>query len=90
MLGLGSGRERELADHSLPDASSRVQQGAQRADIQAFSPEVRDIFERFEFAAQIDRLSKSGLLYQVTEKFARADLHPDRVDNHQMALCSRS
>ena len=33
------------------------------ACIQAFSPEVRDIFERFEFAAQIDRLSKAGLLY---------------------------
>ena len=56
------------------------------AYIQAFSPEVRDIFERFEFAAQIDRLSKAGLLYQVTEKFARADLHPTRVDNHQMGL----
>ncbi|WP_245594985.1 type I restriction-modification system subunit M [Gemmobacter nectariphilus] len=56
------------------------------AYIQAFSPEVRDIFERFEFAAQIDRLHKAGLLYQVTEKFARADLHPDRVDNHQMGL----
>ena len=54
--------------------------------IQAFSPEVRDIFERFEFAAQVDRLAKAGLLYQVTEKFARVDLHPDKVDNHQMGL----
>jgi type I restriction enzyme M protein len=31
------------------------------AYIQAFSPAVRDIFERFEFYAQIDRLSKAGL-----------------------------
>lgn len=54
--------------------------------IQAFSPEVRDIFERFEFAAQVDRLAKAGLLYQVTEKFARVDLHPKKVDNHQMGL----
>jgi type I restriction enzyme M protein len=54
--------------------------------IQGFAPDVRDIFERFEFAAQIDRLSKAKLLYQVTEKFARIDLHPDKVDNHQMGL----
>ena len=56
------------------------------AYIQGFSPDVRDIFERFEFAAQIDRLAKAGLLYQVTEKFAQIDLHPDKVDNHQMGL----
>jgi type I restriction enzyme M protein len=56
------------------------------AYIQAFSPEVRDIFEHFEFSAQIDRLAKAGLLYQVTEKFARIDLHPSKVDNHQMGL----
>ncbi|MPS70918.1 MAG: SAM-dependent DNA methyltransferase [Novosphingobium sp.] len=54
--------------------------------IQGFSPEVRDIFEQFEFAAQIDRLAKNGLLYQVTERFARIDLHPERVDNTQMGL----
>lgn len=52
--------------------------------IQGFSPDVRDIFERFEFAAQIDRLAKAKLLYQVTEKFARVDLHPDKVSNMQM------
>ncbi len=54
--------------------------------IQAFSPDVRDIFERFQFHTQIDRLHKAGLLYQVTEKFARIDLHPDRVSNSQMGL----
>ncbi|MBD1204748.1 MAG: SAM-dependent DNA methyltransferase [Rhodobacteraceae bacterium] len=54
--------------------------------IQGFSFAVRDIFERFEFSAQVDRLYKAGLLYQVAEKFAQIDLHPDRVDNHQMGL----
>lgn len=54
--------------------------------VQGFSPEVRDIFEQFEFAAQIDRLAKNGLLYQVTERFARIDLHPAKVDNNQMGL----
>ncbi|WP_017993225.1 class I SAM-dependent DNA methyltransferase [Rhizobium leguminosarum] len=52
--------------------------------IQGFSEDVRDIFERFEFAAQIDRLAKAKLLYQITEKFARVDLHPNKVTNMQM------
>ncbi|RUV33930.1 class I SAM-dependent DNA methyltransferase [Mesorhizobium sp. M7A.F.Ca.MR.148.00.0.0] len=56
------------------------------AYIRAFSPAVRDIFERFKFAAQVDELGKADLLYQVTERFARIDLHPDKVDNHQMGL----
>lgn len=54
--------------------------------IQAFSPAVRDIFERFDFYTQIERLGKSGLLYQVTEKFANFDLHPETVSNSQMGL----
>lgn len=54
--------------------------------IQAFSPAVRDIFEHFEFYAQIDRLQKAGLLYQVAEKFAQIDLHPETIDNYQMGL----
>lgn len=54
--------------------------------IQAFSPAVRDVFERFDFHTQVERLAKCGLLYQVTEKFAQIDLHPETVDNHQMGL----
>ena len=55
-----------------------------RAYMHAFSPAVRDIFESFDFHTQIDRLTKSGLLYLVTEKFATIDLHPDAVSNAQM------
>lgn len=54
------------------------------AYIQGFSLAARDIFERFDFFAQVERLAKSGLLYLVTEKFANIDLHPDTVDNAQM------
>ncbi len=54
--------------------------------IQAFSPEVRDIFECFDFYVQLERLAKANLLYLVTEKFANIDLHPDVVDNAQMGL----
>jgi len=52
--------------------------------VQGFSAEVRDIFEHFEFQAQVDRLAKAGLLYQVAEKFAQINLHPDAVSNAQM------
>jgi len=55
-----------------------------RKYVEAFSPAVRDIFERFEFHTQIDRLEKAGLLYLVTEKFANIDLHPKVVSNAQM------
>ena len=54
------------------------------AYLQGFSPEARDIFERYDFAAQIERLAKANLLYLVTEKFANIDLHPGSVDNAQM------
>lgn len=56
------------------------------AYIQAFSADVRDIFERFEFTTQVDRLAKARLLYQVTEKFAGIDLSPAAVDNFHMGL----
>jgi len=54
--------------------------------VQSFSPAVRDIFERFDFHAQVERLAKANLLYLVTEKFANINLHPDAVDNAQMGL----
>ncbi|WP_103018235.1 type I restriction-modification system subunit M [Alicycliphilus denitrificans] len=54
--------------------------------VQGFSPAVRDVFERFEFQAQVERLAKAGLLYQVTEKFTQIDLHPEAVSNMQMGL----
>ena len=54
--------------------------------VSSFSSSVRDVFERFEFHSQVDRLAKCGLLYQVTERFTQIDLHPDEVSNHQMGL----
>ncbi|SDX43444.1 type I restriction-modification system subunit M [Nitrosomonas oligotropha] len=56
------------------------------AYIQGFSAAVRDIFEHFDFYTQVERLAKAGLLYQVTERFANVDLHPDQVSNSQMGL----
>ena len=46
--------------------------------LNAFSPNARDIFERYEFFEQIERLDGANLLYQVVQKFAAVDLHPQR------------
>jgi type I restriction enzyme M protein len=52
--------------------------------INAFSPNVRAIMERFAFDQQIARMAEKNLLYEVIKAFARIDLSPDRVDNVQM------
>lgn len=54
--------------------------------IDGFSANVRDIFERYDFTAQIAKLDENDLLYLVVQKFAGADLHPDRVSNTEMGL----
>jgi type I restriction enzyme M protein len=56
------------------------------AYINAFSENVRDIFDRFDFATQIEKLDGSNLLFQILQKFAAVDLHPDVVSNADMGL----
>jgi type I restriction enzyme M protein len=52
--------------------------------ISHFSPNAREIFEKYEFSSQIDKLNQNNLLYLIVEKFASFDLNPNRVSNHQM------
>ena len=54
------------------------------AYIRDFSPNVREIVERFAFDAQIARMDEKNLLFQVVQRFAGLDLSPERVDNVQM------
>ena len=49
-----------------------------------FSDNVRDVFERFNFQAMIDRLDQDNLLFLVAREFAAMDLHPDAVSNAEM------
>lgn len=51
-----------------------------------FSPNAREIFERYKFTEQLAYLDESNLLYKIVEKFATVDLHPDAISNHQMGL----
>ena len=52
--------------------------------INGFSPNVREIMERFSFDQQIARMAEKNLLYEVIKAFANVDLSPERVDNVQM------
>ncbi len=56
------------------------------AYIDGFSPNVRDIFERYEFAAQLAKLDENDLLLLVVQKFAQVDLHPETVSNVEMGM----
>ena len=56
------------------------------AYVSGFSDNTRDIFERYEFEKQVERLDSANLLYQVVQKFAAIDLHPEQVSNADMGL----
>ncbi|NLI08814.1 MAG: SAM-dependent DNA methyltransferase [Thermotogaceae bacterium] len=56
------------------------------AYINSFSPNVREIMEKFDFFRTIEKLDQSSLLYLVMQRFndSNLDLHPDKVDNLTM------
>ncbi len=54
--------------------------------IKGFSQNIQDIFEKFEFVAEIEKMREANILYLVVSKFCEIDLHPKEVDNIQMGL----
>lgn len=52
--------------------------------IAGFSPNMREVLEKFDFDNTISKLDEAGLLFQVLERFKNVDLHPDRIDNPTM------
>ncbi len=52
--------------------------------ITSFSPNVRDIMDRFAFDQQVMRMAEKNLLFEVIKAFGKIDLSPERVDNVQM------
>ena len=56
------------------------------AYVNAFSDNARDIFERYDFFKQIEKLDENNLLFLIVQKFAAIDLHPDQVSNADMGL----
>mgnify|MGYP005831341955 CR=1 FL=1 len=52
--------------------------------IAGFSPNMREVLEKFDFDNTISKLDEAGLLFQVLERFKNVDLHPDKIDNPTM------
>ncbi len=55
-----------------------------RAYINGFSPNMREVIEKFKLRGMIDTLEEKGLLFAVVQKFSSVDLHPAVVSNHEM------
>ncbi len=69
--------ERLLGD--APNLASNL-----RNYIQGFSPNMREVLEKFDFDGTIAKLDEAGLLFKVLERFKGVDLHPDRISNPMM------
>ena len=54
--------------------------------IAGFSPNMREVLEKFEFDNTISKLDEAGLLFLVVQRFGdpQVNLHPDAVDNAAM------
>ena len=52
--------------------------------ISGFSPNMREVVEKFDFDNTISKLHEAGLLFKVLERFKNVDLHPNVVDNATM------
>jgi len=55
-----------------------------RQYINGYSQNIRDIFEKFDFDKQLERLEWGGLLFHIIQELNKVDLHPSQVDNYQM------
>ena len=69
-------------DKLLADAPQLA--GNLRNYIAGFSPNMREVLEKFDFDNTISKLAEGGLLFQVLERFKNVDLHPDTVPNETM------
>ncbi|MDP2704445.1 MAG: class I SAM-dependent DNA methyltransferase [bacterium] len=57
-----------------------------RKYIDGFSDNVKEIFAKFDFEKQLERLEGSNILYLILQEFNKIDLHPDQVPNHVIGL----
>lgn len=55
-----------------------------RQYINGYSKNIQDIFEKFDFDTQLERLEGGNLLFHIIQELNKVDLHPSKVDNHQM------
>jgi type I restriction enzyme M protein len=55
-----------------------------RLYITGFSKNIQDIFEKFNFNVQLERLEGGDMLFLVIQELNKVDFHPSKVDNYQM------
>lgn len=49
-----------------------------------YSPNVRDIIEKFDFAKQLNKLKGGKILHLIVKELDKVDLSPEAVSNHDM------
>ncbi len=69
-------------EHLLKDAPNLADN--LRNYISGFSPNMREVLEKFDIGSTIAKLDDAGLLFKVMERFKAVDLHPDKVPNYVM------
>ncbi len=52
--------------------------------VQGYSKNVLDIIENFSITPLVEKIHKNIRLYLLIDKFTEFDLHPNKIDNHQM------
>jgi type I restriction enzyme M protein len=65
--------------HDAPSLAANL-----RNYINGFSPNMKEVLEKFDFDNTIKKLDEADLLFQVAERFKTIDLHPDSVSNLEM------
>jgi type I restriction enzyme M protein len=54
------------------------------AYLEGFSPNIRDIVQKFGFDEQLKKLKSNKILYLVLKELDKVDLSPDHISNHDM------
>lgn len=52
--------------------------------IAGFSDNVKQIFEKFAFEKQLEKMEGGNMLYLIIKEFNKVNLHPDTISNHEM------
>lgn len=52
--------------------------------LDGYSPNVRDIIEKFEFTKQLNKLKGGKILHLIVKELDKVDLRPESVSNHDM------
>lgn len=69
--------------HKLLDDPQHIAKNL-RSYIGSFSENIKEIFSKFDFDRQLERLEGGNLLFLIIKEFNQVDLSPGAVDNHEM------